>query len=136
LRNPDLVPQIMNLISTIELVPRSSISAVGMGLRELLQNAINHGLLKLPPRQELDRDAHRAQRNNMLTELSGGEVRIQLDATMWHDQKPCWRLTVADSGQCYRNAAWPAEGGLARLANAALALEFNAVEQAFQVWLR
>lgn len=136
-RNADLVPQLTNLVAATGLLPASSLTNFDMLLRELVNNAIDHGLLCLPAREAFNPDDYRSRRQAGLEAMTHGELGIRLANAQWHDGAPCWKLTVTDTGSGFAPPLeWPPQSGLARVAATALALRIGPTGNRIELWLR
>lgn len=136
LRNPDLLPQLVQLAVSIGLLPAEAQPRLLVLLREAVGNAIDHGLLGLGPRAGSDPGVRAAERTTRLAALATGRVQLALHPENWQG-RPAWRLEIADSGPGYPcDTPPPAGGGLARIAALALELRRDDEGRRLRAWFR
>ncbi|GAB2180327.1 two-component system response regulator HsbR [Denitratisoma sp. agr-D3] len=122
-RNPNLVANLVQMLSNSRLIPPSLIRPIFFSMKELLANAVDYGLLKLDSRapacsSEESWQTWRTERRQRLADLDQGYVVIDVEtlAASQAITHARWRLTVGDSGDGFNTQrVQTIQGGLARI---------------------
>lgn len=134
LRDPDLLSNVVTLLSSVKLVPANRLGSFFSTVKELLANAVDYGLLGMESRAALGQHESRWSqwrdlRQQRLSALSQGCVTLVLDVlpSAPDQARPRWRFQMRDSGPGFKYQDLPSNGGLVRVSNFwAHSLSFNA----------
>lgn len=110
LRQTDIVPMVMQMVSQIECEGAHGLSSkLFLVLSELINNALDHGLLEMDSSlkdYELSSgmDRYFEERAKRLSSLTRGEIRINLEKVLV-GHEPCLKVSIADTGKGFDHSA-------------------------------
>lgn len=140
----DVTPRFMNLArSHFDLAP-AIYGRLYRVIRQLTANAVDWGLLRLPPpAANVSVNIRRQEREAALAALTEGRLRLSLQTCQTGDGKNIWSVTVEDSGPGFdgpaaieRAAAMqPRSGGLALVAGEVSSLMFDPPGNRVRAWI-
>lgn len=96
----DIVPFLLQMVTQLESGATES-GKLFMVLSELINNALDHGLLQLDSRLKHDpvgMEQYYAERTGRLRALGTGEIRLALERNCNEEGMPCLRIRIKDSG--------------------------------------
>jgi CheY-like chemotaxis protein len=139
----DMTPRFMALAREHCALMPSTYNRIFRAVRELVCNAIDWGLLRLPPvTAQPSKAARLQQRMAALAKLSEGHITLSLYQSADPRGRRVWEVTVTDSGPGFDAQAalahacsLPCPGGLARVAHEALAWSCDAPGNQIRIWL-
>jgi serine phosphatase RsbU (regulator of sigma subunit) len=140
----DVVPRFMALAKSQFDLPPSGYSRLFRVVRQLVGNAIDWGMLRLPTTfTQQSPTALKQARTAALAELTEGRLHMGIHECPMQQGGRVWEVIIEDSGPGFDGAAaleraaaaQPRPGGLALVADEVIAIHFDAPGNRVRVWV-
>ena len=140
----DIVPRFMALAKSQFDLPPSGYSRLFRVMRQLVANAIDWGLLRLPAGITQQPPAVRQQAHAAaLAAMTEGRLHLSIHECQMQQGSRTWEVVVEDSGPGFDGkaaleraaASMPRPGGLALVADESIAMEFGGPGNRVSVWV-